>query len=441
MVMGRRKLSSELSVRMNGLRVGSLKRLSTGKLVFSYLDEWMRERQARPLSLSMPVRSEPYSGEVVENYFDNLLPDNQAIRHRIQRKFHAPSDKSFDLLSHIGQDCVGAVQLCPIERDPPPVTRIDASPVTDDDIAKILGNSRIMPLGISGDDEFRISLAGAQEKTALLMLDGQWHRPHGSTPTTHILKLPIGRLEHQNIDMSDSVENEWLCHQLIKEFGIPISEVSMIRFAGVKALVVERFDRKPSEDRSWIVRLPQEDMCQALGVPPALKYESDGGPGIEQIMKLLLGSSRSFEDRKTFLIANFVFWLLAAIDGHAKNFSIFLHPSGGFSLTPLYDVLSAYPCLEKRNLERQKIKMAMAVRGENRHYHWVEILKRHWLRTSTSCHFPADETAAILSEALERIDMAIDRVAERLPAEFPSSVAEPIFNGLLQARERFIRSG
>ncbi|SDB36261.1 HipA N-terminal domain-containing protein [Desulfonatronum thiosulfatophilum] len=203
--MGRRKLSRELSVWMNGLRVGTLRCHSSGKLEFAYHEQWMRENSARPLSLSMPLRAEPYSGEVVENYYDNLLPDNQAVRRHLQRKFQTPSDNSFDLLSHIGRDCTGAVQLCPIERDPPPVHDIDATPVSDDQIAGILSNSRIMPLGISGDDDFRISLAGAQDKTALLHHDGRWHRPHGSTPTTHILKLPIGRLEHQNIDLSDSV--------------------------------------------------------------------------------------------------------------------------------------------------------------------------------------------------------------------------------------------
>ena len=440
MVMGRRKLSRELSVWMNGLRVGTLRRHSSGKLEFAYHEHWMREKSARPLSLSMSLRAEPYSGEVVENYYDNLLPDNQAVRRHLQRKFQTPSDNSFDLLSHIGRDCIGAVQLCPIERDPPPVHDIDATPVTDDQIAGILSNSRIMPLGISGDDDFRISLAGAQDKTALLHYEGRWHRPHGSTPTTHILKLPIGRLEHQNIDLSDSVENEWLCHQIVKEFGLPVAEASMRQFAGVNALVIKRFDRRASEDQSWIVRLPQEDMCQALGVAPALKYESDGGPGIENIMKLLLGSSRSFEDRKTFLTANFLFWLLAAIDGHAKNFSIYIQAGGIYHLTPLYDILSAYPCLAKRNLEERKIKMAMAVRGANRQYHWFKILNRHWISTAKTCHFPPDEMEAIISEILQRLDGVIASVARQVPTNFPSSVVEPIFNGLLHARDRLIRS-
>jgi serine/threonine-protein kinase HipA len=436
--MGRRKLSSELAVWMNGVRVGILKRLSTGRLEFSYEEAWMKDEQSgRPLSLSMPLRRESYFGEVVENFFDNLLPDNLAIRQRLQRQFQAPSDRSFELLTHIGKDCVGAVQLCPAEMDPPNVRTCQASPVSEQEVARILKSYRSMPLGISSDDDFRISLAGAQEKTALLRWKGTWHRPHGSTPTSHILKLPIGQIDPLGLDLSDSVENEWLCHQIVKEYGLPVADVGMENFEEVKVLVVERFDRRWSEDGSWIMRLPQEDMCQALNVPPALKYESDGGPGIQKIMTLLLGSSRSFEDRKQFLFANVLFWILAAIDGHAKNFSIFLQPGGSYCLTPMYDILSAHPYLADRSLEERKIKMAMAVLGKNRHYHWHTIQKRHFASTATACHFPAEEMHAIVDELFGRMDEVIAAVGNSLPPQFPDTVADLIFQGMLHTRDRF----
>src|SRR6185295_4475234 len=145
----------------------------------------------------------------------------------------------------------------------------------------------------------------------------------------------------QGIDLSTSVENEWLCAQIARAFGIPVAECRMETFGDQSALVVERFDRRLSVDGKWFMRLPQEDFCQATATSSALKYESDGGPGIGKIMEMLLGSERAAEDRRDFMRTQLVFWLLAGIDGHAKNFSIFLLPGGAYRLTPRYDIMSA----------------------------------------------------------------------------------------------------
>jgi serine/threonine-protein kinase HipA len=181
-------------------------------------------------------------------------------------------------------------------------------------------------------------------------------------------------------------------------------------------------------------------MCQALGVPPALKYESDGGPGIERIMELLFGSSEGLADRRTFMATQVVFWLLGAIDGHAKNFSIFLLPGGGFRLTPAYDIISAYPLVAKRQQVQNDLRMAMALRGRNRHYHWARILHRHWLGTAHACRFPAEEMGTIVGDLLDRMDGVIQRVTDQLPPSFPADVAEPILDGMREARDRLARS-
>lgn len=320
------------------------------------------------------------------------------------------------------------------------VRRVDAEPLTEAQIAATLRNYRTMPLGMGADTEFRISIAGAQEKTALLRLDGGWHRPRGATPTTHIFKLPIGRIEHSNMDLSDSVENEWLCHLILKAYGIPVAGAEMAIFDGVKVLTIERFDRRWAENRSWIIRLPQEDMCQALGVPPALKYESDGGPGMARIMELLFGSSEGLADRRTFMAMQVIFWLLGAIDGHAKNFSIFLLPGGGFRLTPAYDILSAYPLVAKRQLEQTNLRMAMALKGKNRHYHWAGISKRHWLETAHACRFPEEEMEVIIGDLLDKMDGVVQTATNQLPSSFPADVAGPILDGMREARDRLIRS-
>ncbi len=431
--MGRKRQGSELYVSMNGEKVGLLSRASSGKLAFQYDAAWLANKYRRPLSLSMPLASQAYSGDVVENYFDNLLPDSLPIRNRIQKRFGAGSNRGFDLLWHVGRDCVGAIQLSP-EDTRTDVQKIESELLNDADIAETLKSYRTMPLGMREDKEFRISIAGAQEKTALLRLGDEWHRPLGTTPTSHIFKLPIGHIEHSGMDLSDSVENEWLCHAILKAYNIPVANTEMMIFDGTKALVVERFDRRWSTDKSWVIRLPQEDMCQALNVPPALKYESDGGPSIEDIMELLLGAENSLEDRKMFMTLVFLFWVLGATDGHAKNFSIFLLPNGAFQLTPAYDIISAYPILKNK----KEIVMAMAARGKNRHRKWDGIFPRHWLSTAQKCNFPEGEMAQIMDRIVSDMDRVIDDVGSKLPEGFPEKVATPIFDGMKSAKDRMV---
>lgn len=168
-------------------------------------------------------------------------------------------------------------------------------------------------LSSTAESRARNSLAGAQEKTALLWYQDRWQRPLGSTPTSHIFKLPIGRIEQNNIDLSESCENEWLCLRIAKAFGFPVAHAELATVGQKKVLIVERFDRRWSRD-GWLMRLPQEDFCQALGVAPALKYESHGGPGIADAMKLLLGSRLATPDREMFFKSQILFWMLAAID-------------------------------------------------------------------------------------------------------------------------------
>jgi serine/threonine-protein kinase HipA len=244
------------------------------------------------------------------------------------------------------------------------------------------------------DDDFRISIAGAQEKTALLSMGGAWFRPRGATPTTHILKLPLGIVGNFRGDFSDSVENEWLCSQLMREFGLPIAETAILRCGQQTVLSVKRFDRrwvgtdeakvlqrrfKPREG-VWIARLPQEDFCQVTGCPSTQRYEAEGGPSIEDILEILAGSDHADTDRANFVLAQLAFWLLAATDGHAKNFSLYSHAGGSFGMAPLYDVLSAWPIIGPgiNQLPIQDAKLAMSIRGRTRHYRLREIQMRHW---------------------------------------------------------------
>ena len=181
---------------------------------------------------------------------------------------------------------MGAIQLLPDGVDMVDVRKITAEPLSDDDIERLIARevtSDFFGKTMDGLEEFRISLAGAQEKTALLWHDGQWKRPRGAPPTTHIFKLPLGQMGHFNIDMTTSVENEWLCSKLLHAYGMSVASCQIAQFGDSKTLVVERFDRTFSTDGSWIVRLP-EDMCQATGTPPGRKYETDGGMSLLSVL-------------------------------------------------------------------------------------------------------------------------------------------------------------
>ena len=435
--MGRRRKSRSLSVWMNGEKVGDWRLATTGQ-EFLYAETWLSSPAARPISLSLPLRPsrEPYRAGV-EAFFDNLLPDNRQIRERIQRRFNTRSVGAFDLLQEIGRDCVGALQLMPEGEPPPSIRQITGERLTPTGVEQLLSGtlSSTFHEGEADEDAFRISLAGAQEKTALLWHNGAWLRPTHATPTTHILKLPMG-INTQGIDLSTSVENEWLCAQIAQQYGIEVAKCRMETFGQYKTLVVERFDRRLASDRTWYLRLPQEDLCQATATPPALKYESDGGPGIGAVMDLLLGSERAVEDRRDFMRTQLVFWMLAAIDGHAKNFSLFLLPGGAYRLTPRYDILSAYPILGhgRGKLAPEKIRMAMAVAGKSRHYRWKEIHARHWIETARRQGL--GDMEQIMSDVIARTPAAIEGVRKAAPREFPAQIAEAILGGIQMCAEQ-----
>lgn len=425
--MARRRTRIPLSVYLNGRLVGRLRRQASGAIDFQYAPDWLAWEHALPVSLSLPLREDRYIGDPVIAVFDNLLPDADPIRRRLAERVQADGYDAYSLLAKIGRDCVGALQFLPEDAEPGPVGAIEGRAVDDGYIARKIGDLTAAPLGVDEDDEFRISLAGAQEKTAFLLWNGRWHVPHATTPTTHIMKPQIGMLP-SGIDLSQSVENEYLCMKLTAAFGLPTAAVDMATFEGSRVLVIERFDRRWTKD-GRLLRLPQEDCCQALSVPPARKYEPEGGPGIRRILDLLAGSDDPGDDRRFFLKAQIVFWLLGATDGHAKNFSIFLRPGARFSMTPLYDVMSAQPAVDSGQLRKNKMKLAMAA-GDNRHYGIDRIAPRHFVQTATTGGIPEADVLGVFTELLTMAGTAAESVLETLPAAFPAHLAESIVGGL-----------
>jgi serine/threonine-protein kinase HipA len=427
--MGRHAVHAPLNVYLNARLVGQLRRQSSGAIDFKYDKDWLAWNNAIPVSVSLPLREDRYIGDPVLAVFDNLLPDNDDIRRRVAERSHAGGADAYNLLAAIGRDCVGALQFLPEGMDPGKAGTIDARTVDDKGIAEIISNLARNPLGIGADQEFRISLAGAQEKTALLYWKDKWYVPHGTTATTHILKPQIGHLPN-GIDLTNSVENEHFCLELVAALRLPAAKSRIIDFTGKHVLAIERFDRTWTGD-GRLLRLPQEDCCQALSVPPARKYESDGGPGIRKIVEFLKGSDTPDADQRTFLKAQMVFWLLGATDGHAKNFSIRLAPGGRFRLTPLYDIISTQPSLDAGQITQKQMKLAMAV-GTNRHYAVHTIVGRHFVQTAKASGLPDKMVIDLIAELNDTATKTIDQARAALPKHFPEKIAASIADGAKQ---------
>ncbi len=434
-----------LNVWMNGVLVGTWSYGRGDSHRFVYDAEWLKSSACRSLSLSLPLSaSGEIRGAVVAHYFDNLLPDSERIRKRLKTRYGTRSDRAFDLLEAIGRDCVGAVQLLPIGSEPVGFDRVSYDALDEAGVAAQLRMVPTLPGYVTDTHaDFRISIAGAQEKTALLKEGKRWCIPTGATPTSHIFKLPLGRVGGYQFDLRHSVENEWLCLKFLAALGLPVASAEIGQFEDQKALVVERFDRRWVAARAgkprWLARLPQEDFCQVLGISPDNKYESAGGPGIRAALQILQGSQTADLDRTIFVLTQFVFWLLAAIDGHAKNFSVRLHAQDKYEMTPIYDVLSAWPIIGSgsNHLPMQDATMAMALRGKNTHYRVSEIHARHWKGLAKDCGVPG--VWEWMLEMAGSVDDAIANVMIQLPQEYPVALAETIFDGVRKQAETFLK--
>lgn len=418
--MVRRRRHAPLRVLLNNRLVGRLSKAATGAIEFRYEADWLGWEHALPVSLSLPLREDAFRGEAVTAVFDNLLPDSDALRRRVAQAVGAAGTDAYSLLAAIGRDCVGALQFVGEDDDRHRDAHTIAGEVVDAEaIEKLLKGLAQAPLGLGHDDDFRISVAGAQEKTALLQHGGNWLKPHGATPTTHIFKTQIGELPN-GIDLSNSVENEYYCLKLADAFGLPVNRAEIATFGKTTALVIERFDRRWTRD-GRLLRLPQEDCCQALSVPPTRKYQSDGGPGVVKLLDLLKGSDTPANDQAILLRAQIFFWLIGATDGHAKNFSIFLAPGGRYHLTPLYDVLTAQPSLDTGRIQRKQMKLAMSV-GTNNHYRIAEVQGRHFVQTGEAAGVPKKLVQESIEMAAATAEAALARIEGELPKGFPEAI-------------------
>ena len=396
--------TAELAVLCNGEPVGALRR-HRGRLSLTYLDSWRRREDATPVSLSMPLAAREHPHRVVDPFLWGLLPDNDAVLARWGRDFQVSTSHPFGLLAHVGEDLPGAMQLVRPERIAQlegikagaKVTWLDTA-----DVADMLGGvRRDHTAWLAHRAEGRWSLAGAQPKIALLRDGDRWGRPTGRTPTTHILKPAVAGLDEHDL-------NEHLCLRAARQLGLRAAHTEVGVFGGERAIVVERYDRIRS-GKTW-QRVHQEDMCQALGLHPSAKYQSDGGPSPADIVTLLrtaIPSGAADPAVMSFLDALAFNWLIAGPDAHAKNYAVLL-AGPQVRLAPLYDIASAlaYP-----DLHPPKVKLAMKIGGC---YRLSAIGPTAWVRL-------AEEVRVEPDLLIDRIRVLIDRVADA----FSTAAADP----------------
>jgi serine/threonine-protein kinase HipA len=402
-------MTDSLVVVLDDQVAGTLTRLAGGRLRFDYSDEYRRRAESTPLSVSMPPQVGSHPDGAVSPWLWGLLPDNEAVLARWARELHASASSPFSMLSTpIGHDCAGAVRFARADAvDDLLARRGDVRWLTEEEVAGRLRELRedaTTWLGREFTGQF--SLAGAQAKTALLHADGRWGVPSGAIATSHILKPAVAGLDDHDL-------NEHLCLDAARRAGLVVARTRVVRFADESAIVVDRYDRRHADN--GLTRIHQEDVCQALGVPPWQKYQNEGGPGAADVAHLFRTAMppRVAEDAiRRFLDALAWNWLIAGTDAHAKNYSLLL-ANGQVRLAPLYDVASALPY----GAHEKKLRLAMKIGGDYRVFPW---------------HNPWPKAAKDLGLDPER---TIERVAE-LAARAPDALADAASTSEVVALER-----
>jgi serine/threonine-protein kinase HipA len=412
---------TSLAVFLHEDAVGRLDRLPQGRLRFTYLPSWV-EAKGRPLSLSLPVRAEPFEDDECGPFFTGLLPEGDFLR-AVARAFAVSADNPFSVLAEIGGECAGAVAVGPLGSDAPGTSAPEPQWLPDPELASLLDQMPKRPLVLLErveEDGIRISLAGAHDKTGVLCRDAEIGLTAGLPPSTHILKLPIARVD-------EPIANEAYCMTLATAAGLETAPVEPRRVGDHEFLLVRRYDRADG------ARIHQEDFCQALRVSPDEKYEGEGGPDVADCAALLRRASAAPAlDLRGFLDCLFFNFLIGNHDAHGKNFSLILDGPDGVRLAPFYDLLSTAV------FEGTRRKLAMRLGGESRPRY---LRRRHLDRLAGDLGV----TDAFLNRAVGRVVDAArgSRVAAResLPAEFQDRPIIDRIDALIEERaERLLQA-
>jgi serine/threonine-protein kinase HipA len=406
---------------------GTLVRVRDGRLTFTYGEEYRERDGATPLSLSMPLQIASHPDRIVTVWLWGLLPDNDAVLRRWAREFQVSASSPFSLLgTPVGEDCPGAVRFIAPENVKRALARMgEVDWLTEEQVAGRLADLRqdaTAWLGRSFTGQF--SLAGAQAKTALLHRDGRWGVPSGAAATTHILKPAVTGLDDHDL-------NEHLCLDAARRAGLTAAHTEIASFAEQTAVVVTRYDRRQTPE--GVIRVHQEDLCQALAVPPARKYQNEGGPGVKEIAVLL----RRAMPPRVAQVAIWAFadalawnWLIAGTDAHAKNYSLLL-AGEQVRLAPLYDIASALPY----GAHERKLRLAMKIGGDYR----LLPYDNRWPAAAGDLGLDADELVDRVRELAARVpdafaDAAGTRAVKRLTRKLPGRLVELVADRAVRCR-------
>jgi serine/threonine-protein kinase HipA len=416
-------LNENLAVVSADRRVGTIAQRYGGRLEFTYDERWRAAHDGFALSLSMPRAALTHADAAVKAYLWGLLPDNEFILSQWARRFRVSANNPFALIGHVGEDVAGAMQFVTEDRLDEMRANGAAGSVqwlTEKEIADRLELLHTDTAAWRlGTDTGQFSLPGAQPKTALLYDGKRWGVPSGRMPTTHILKPAHTQLE-------GLPENEHLCLDIAQRIGLPAASSNVVRFEDEVAISVERFDRVQTNGR-W-ERVHQEDCCQALGVDPRRKYESQGGPSALTVAELVRSySTQRAQDVWTFVRSLIYNWLIAGTDAHAKNYAVLIDAGDLVRLAPLYDVASALPY--PRAIPVQKAKMAMRVGGE---YLVRRIGRSHWEDLAAAMRLSPE---GVVVEATKIALQLPDCVSDAVTAAFEQGLRHPIVTTLKDAMQ------
>ncbi|MGN0739726.1 MAG: type II toxin-antitoxin system HipA family toxin [Treponema sp.] len=374
----------KLNVYFGNEKAGSLESTENRGVIFSYDKRYLQNKNAVPLSASLPFQTEEFSQKHCMPFFSGLLPENDS-RKKIADYLHISETSTLKLLEALGGECAGLVSILPEETEvfQPVLYRLNSEnyePLEEARLKDFIEKMNSRPL-MKADKNLRLSLAGAQEKLALANLAGKWYLPLNGAPSTHILK------PSQAGSLSSLAQNEYICMKLAKDFGLSVPEVDLIDIAGKDIFVVERYDRIKKEDS--IQRIHQEDFCQALGIMSTSKYQNDGGPGIADIFDSIKKNCTvpALETQKflSYVIFNY---LIGNCDSHGKNYSL-LYKNRTVELSPLYDAVSTviYPGLTD--------KLSMKI---GRHYEIQKTTKKDFYLLAENLNIKGSVISKIFSD-------------------------------------------
>jgi serine/threonine-protein kinase HipA len=378
-------MSDELPVFYETIQVGTIT-VTGGGAEFSYDQGWVQRRGAFPISITMPFEAKIGSQQLLP-WLENLLPEGASLQ-SIGRNLGISVQDTIGLIGRLGLDTAGALSIGVPWPGRVPDYRLVPS---DAELERIINEMPAKPFR-AGEDGVSMSLAGAQDKLPVFFANGEMHIPVDGAASTHILKPDNNRLY-------GSVQNEALCLTLARRVGLSVAEVTTGRAGDRSYLLVARYDRVEREER-WL-RLHQEDFCQALCLPPAVKYERNGrgpgGPGLPDLFELTRRYAPP-SDTMALLQAVILNVLLTNVDSHAKNYSLFIS-SQGARLAPLYDLMcaAAWEGITKN--------MSQAIGGQTRGGY---VYARHWRRMAEACGLRAEAICEQVSTLARRVMVELD---------------------------------